>query len=268
MGLSLFEKMGVKRGIIYAKGIQAFVSLYLGEFDRANALANDILQSVIEINAPRTIAYSYEIYGLNAYARGDFEEARTFFQKALEVFQKIEDKRNIAHLWINFARTAYREDDRQGAMKYLHDSIALSRELGTHWTLSFGLEILGLLERDEGDYEQALNHFHESLKLSVEQSNQQGIANCLGALAGLAVLVNEPDRAACMFAASERIRRVMGAKMGSKDQQEYEHYLGILKNQLEVLELTTAWSEGSARTTEQILEDLEIWTVPSKQGVR
>jgi hypothetical protein len=130
------------------------------------------------------------------------------------------------------------------------------------------LEILGLLERDEGDYEQALNHFHESLKLSVEQSNQQGIANCLGALAGLAVLVNEPDRAACMFAASERIRRVMGAKMGSKDQQEYEHYLGILKNQLDVLELTTAWSEGSARTTEQILEDLEIWTVPSKQGVR
>jgi tetratricopeptide (TPR) repeat protein len=174
----------------------------------------------------------------------------------------------MATLWVNVARTAYRQGDLESAEKFLRDSLALSRELDTRWTLSFALEIMGLLERDVGNYESALDYFKESLKFSVDQSNQQGIANCLGALAGLAVLVNEPDRAACMFAASERIRRVMGAKMGSKDQQEYEHYLGILKNQLDVLELTTAWSEGSARTTEQILEDLEIWTVPSKQGVR
>jgi hypothetical protein len=126
---------------------------------------------------------------------------------------------------------------------------------------------MGLLERDAGNFEQAVEHLKESLKLSVEQENQQGITNCLGALAGLAVLSNEPERAACMFAASERIRRAMGAKMGSKDQQEYEHYLGILKNQLDVLELTSAWSEGSVITVEQLVEEIDSWTVPMKEGV-
>jgi hypothetical protein len=153
-------------------------------------------------------------------------------------------------------------------MKYLNDSVILSRELDLRWTLSFALEIIGLLERDTGNYHESLDHLKESLALSVEQSNQQGIANCFGALGGLAVLVNEPERAACMFAASERIRKAMGAKMGSKDQQEYEHYLGILKNQLDILDLTSAWSEGSAKTTEQIMEDLGSWSVRSKEGVR
>jgi predicted ATPase/class 3 adenylate cyclase len=266
ISLSLFEKMGVKRGVVYSKGIQAYVSLYQGDFDRACALANEALESMIEVNAPRTVAYSNLIFGLEAYARGDFEEARAFFQKAHAYFQKTEDKRNIANLWINLARTAYREGDRQSAVKYLNDSITLSRELDIRWTLSFALEIMGLLDREAGNYESAVNHLKESLRLSVEQENQQGIANSLGALAGLAVLVDEPERAACLFAASERIRRAMGAKMGSKDQQEYEHYLGILKDQLDVLVLTTAWSEGSALTIEQISGDLDLWAFTSGDG--
>jgi tetratricopeptide (TPR) repeat protein len=231
-------------------------------------LADEVLEFVIEIDAPRTFAYSNMIFGLVAYARGDFEEARSCYIKALEIFNKTEDKRNIANVWINLARTEYREGNRQAALAYLDDSLALARELDIRWTLSFALEILGLLERDAGNYELAVVYFKESLRLAVEQSNQQGIANCLGALAGLAVLVNDPDRGACMFAASERIRREMGAKMGSKDQQEYEHYLGILRDQLDVLGLTNAWSKGSAKTTEQILEDLETWKFPSGEGVQ
>jgi predicted ATPase/class 3 adenylate cyclase len=264
--LSVFQELGVKRGIILNFGLQAYISLYQGKFDQACSLAREVVAMATEVNAPRPLAYADEIFGLEAYARGDFEEARAYFHKALEVFQKIQDRRNIANLWVNLARTAYRQGEREEAMLYLKDSMALSQELDLVWTHSFALEIMGLLERQAGNYELAVDYFKESLKLSYGQENQQGIANSLGALAGLAILAREPELAACLFAASERIRREMDARMGSQDQQEYEHYLGILKDELGVLKLTSTWSAGSALTMEQILERIENWNLMKEEN--
>jgi hypothetical protein len=54
--------------------------------------------------------------------------------------------------------------------------------------------------------------------------------------------------------------------MGSQDQQEYEHYLGILKDELGVLKLTSTWSAGSALTMEQILERIENWNLMKEEN--
>jgi tetratricopeptide (TPR) repeat protein len=182
------------------------------------------------------------------------DEARALFQEALLIFERINDRRNIASLWVNLARTAYRQGDKECARQCLNLSLSLSRELEIRWTVSFALEIMGLLERELGHYDRATQLFMESLHLSLEQANQQGIANCFGALAGMAVLRNQPAQAACLFAAADKIRAEMGAKMGSDDQREYERYMAILHDQLDPATFEAAWSKGGAMTTEQIIE--------------
>jgi hypothetical protein len=114
---------------------------------------------------------------------------------------------------------------------------------------------MGLLRRSEGNHDLALELFQESLRLSIAQDNRQGIANCLGAMAGLAVLANQPARAARYFASSARLRREMGAKMSSNDREEYEYYLGMVHKQMDNVQFEAEWSEGFSMTIDQIIED-------------
>jgi predicted ATPase/class 3 adenylate cyclase/Tfp pilus assembly protein PilF len=255
-GLSLFKELGVKRGILYCLGLQAYIAHYQGDYQRAQSLAAEVLNIATAMDAPRPVAYAKEVFGLGAYIRGEYVTAKTSFEEALLIFQKLNDRRNVASLWVNLARTAYRQGDRDCAMHYLDESMSLSRELDARWTTSLVLEIKGLLEREAGRYDQASQLFIQSLHLSIEQVNHQGIANCLGALAGIATLIGQPTRAARLFAAAEKSRKMLGAQMGKGDREEYEHYLGTLREQISQAEFEAAWSEGFHMTIEQITPDL------------
>jgi len=205
------------------------------------------------------MAYAKEVLGLGAYAQGDLETAKELLQDALDIFQKIDDKRSAALSLTNLARTAYRQGDLPSAMGFLDESLSIARELETRWILGFVLEIMGLLQRSEGNYGRALELFQESLQISVEQGNQQGIANCLGALGGLATMTGQPKSAARWFAAAEKLRQQMGARMGEDDQREYEMCLDRLRKQLDETIFQSLWSEGYSMTTEQVIEDLKSW---------
>jgi tetratricopeptide (TPR) repeat protein len=196
---------------------------------------------------------------LGAYAQGNLERAREYFIEAQDIFIEINDKRNLAITWVNLARTAYRQGDYECAWHFLEESLSISRELKIRWTVGYVLEIMGLLQRKDGNYDRALSLFMESLQMSVEQANQQGIANCLGALAGLAVVAQQPGLATRLFAAADKIRQAIGAKMGHDDQLEYESYLIKLRDQLENKAFEEAWSVGQLLSSEQTMEILKDW---------
>jgi tetratricopeptide (TPR) repeat protein len=187
-------------------------------------------------------------------------EAREHFQRALEIFRKIQDPRSVARLWVNLARVSYRQGDPESALRFLDESLSISRKLDTRWNLGYVLEILGLIERSKGNTARALTLFQESLNFSIEQENKQGIANCLGALAGLALMDQQHARATRLFAAADKLRWTMGAVMGQHDQEEYQGYLNKLQSQMETEAINAAWSEGHSATLEAVIEDLKEWS--------
>lgn len=251
--LILFRELGVKRGVITALEVRAFVAHYQGEQDLAVSLGDESLELATEIDAPRGVAYSKAIFGLSAYAQSHFEQAKGKLEEALAIFRKVDDQRNVVHMLVSLARTAYRQGDRLGATRYLEESLAISRQLDIRWALALSLEIMGLLERSQGYFDRAAELFRESLILSFEQDNLQGMLNCLGALAGLAAMVDQPVRAARLFAFAEKLRQEIGAYMGRDDREEYEDYLAILRQKLPEAAFNVAWSEGYAMTVEQAI---------------
>jgi tetratricopeptide (TPR) repeat protein len=200
------------------------------------------------------MAYCKEVLGLIAYARGDFREAGELIQEAIDIFVKVGDRRNVASAKVNLARTAYRLGEPDRANNLINESLAFSRELNIRWNLSLGLEILGLLERSQNKDNAALLLFQESLKLSYEQDNLQGIANCLGAIAGIAAVSGEAVVSATLFAAAQKIRDEIMAGMGSGDQAEYDGYLALTHQQLTDEEFKTAQVHGISLTIEQAVE--------------
>jgi hypothetical protein len=116
---------------------------------------------------------------------------------------------------------------------------------------------MGLIQRSLGHLDQAGQLIRESLRLSAEQDNQQGILNCLGALAGLAAMTGQPIRAARLFAVADRLRETIGVRMGVDDRREYERYLDSLRDQLTQATFEAAWSEGNALSVEAAIEEAE-----------
>jgi predicted ATPase/class 3 adenylate cyclase/Tfp pilus assembly protein PilF len=257
--LTLSRELGIKRVVLYSLELLGFIAFYQGNYEIAALFAEKSLDLSTEMDAPQAIAYANVLKALGMYSEENLLGARDKFQEALTIFQKINDSRNMAGTYVHLARTAYRQGEHQAAMHYLQESLSISQKLNVRWTLGFVLEIMGLLQRSDGNYEQALKLFQESLHLSVKQENQQGIANCLGALAGLAVLANQPARAARLFAAAARLRREMGANMSSNDRLEYEKYLTMVHEHLNYAAFEAEWLQGFSMTTEQIIEDLKGW---------
>jgi len=257
--LALSQELGAKRVVLHSLVLLGFIAFYQGDYEIAASYAEESLDLAAEMEVPQATAYADMLLALGMYSGGNLVGARDKFREALAIFQKISDSRNMAGTFVNLARTAYRQGDHQEAMYYLNESLSISQKLNARWILGFVLEIMGLLQRSDGNYKQALELFQESLRLSVNQENQQGIANCLGALAGLAVLANQPERAARLFAAAARLRREMGAKMSGSDRLEYEKYLTMVHEHLDYAAFEVEWLDGFSMTTEGIVEDLKDW---------
>ncbi len=166
----------------------------------------------------------------------------------------------MALTYVNLARTAYRQGNQAEATLFLDKSLLVSQDLDIRWTLGFVQEIMGLLERSKGNMKNALGHFQKSLQLAIEQENQQGIANCYGAIAGLAAVTNQPEKAARLFAASAKLRQEIGAKMSSNDRIEYEKFINLTHQQLDHVSFEMEWTIGYSTSAFQILEDLKTWT--------
>lgn len=257
--LSLYKELGVKRGTILAMEILAFVANYQGDYGRSISLAKKSHDQAVEIKSPRQIAYAKMLFGLNEYAHGNLKEANDYFQESRMMFSGVGDRRNAAHALVNLARTAYRLGDAESSMAYLEESLSISGELGIKWSLAFSLEIKGLLLRSAGDTQGAFELFVESLEISVEQNNLQGIDNCLGALAGLAVMAGQGELAAHFFAFTERVREEVGVKLSHHDQEEYSYFLALMRDQLDETSFNSAWSEGRLMRLEQVLDELMVW---------
>ena len=253
--LALFRELGVKRGVNNALVVRAFVAHFQGENQLALSLVAESLDISTEMGAPRGVAYAKALVGLNAYAQSRLVEAKETLEESLAIFRKVGDRRSVAQMLINLARVAYRQRDFASASQLLEESLAISKELDIRWCWAFSLEIMGLLQRSQGDLGRASALFQESLRLSAEQENLQGILNCLGAIAGLAGMVQQPARSARLFAAAEKMRDAVGVKMGHSDRQEYEGYLTLLRSQLDVAAFNAAWSEGTSMTIEQAVEE-------------
>lgn len=265
--LKLYKERGIKRGVVVSTMLLAVTKIYQGDFVWAEILVKEGLALSSEIETPRSMAYARVIYGLREYARGDLPAAVNHLQEALAIFRRFNDPRSVAQTLVNLARSAYRQGDQASAVTYLEESLSLSRELDIRWSLAFSLEIMGLVKRSQGDLQSALPLFQESLLLSMEQANQQGIANCLGAIAGLAALNGQPAESARLFSAAANLRSFMGAKMGADDLREYEQYLAVLRQELDEAVFNELMLEGCNITMEQAVEHaLQVAFRPDASG--
>jgi predicted ATPase/transcriptional regulator with XRE-family HTH domain len=215
--LAICREQGDPLGIAQALNCQAEVAVLDEDPARAEALLAEARAIEQGENAdPNLVGWTLLSLGHAAQLRGTYERAAQFHQKSLACFQAFGDQ-----------------------------------HLGLAWAYhSLGETALGLERPDEG-----ARWLAQGLALSQTLSGRAYMAWCLAGLGSAAALDKEPERAARLWGAAERLRQAIGCRPPPAARATYERAMAAARAQLGEEAFATAWAEGRAMTLEQAIAE-------------
>jgi hypothetical protein len=110
------------------------------------------------------------------------------------------------------------------------------------------------MARQDGDVQTAQAFHTQSLTIGREIAYYKGIVACLEAAAGLAVVRQQPDRAARLCGAAESLRALAGHLRSPFDQADLQATLAAARAALGPEAFAAAWDEGRALSLDQAVE--------------
>ena len=142
--------------------------------------------------------------GINERLLGHYEKAKNYFEEGLKIFQQIRS--------INFA-------------------LVMKSELAH-------------IARQTGQISDAKLKYRETLQGWQNMGHRGAIANQLECLAFIAILDEEPHRAATLLGAAQSLRQRVQSPMTDYEQVEYDKHLQQLRSMLPEVERRPLWEEG------------------------
>lgn len=120
----------------------------------------------------------------------------------------------------------------------------LYERLGDRWII--GLILWGVtgVAIAQKDYTRARSALAEWTQITRELGNRWLLPYILDSHANLALGVNQANRAARLFGATEALREDLGSQSTAKEKAQYEASLEVLKQMLPETELREAWETG------------------------
>jgi hypothetical protein len=106
-----------------------------------------------------------------------------------------------------------------------------------------------------GRADEAARWLRQGLTISRRLGQQPFLAWCLAGLGTAAALDEEPERAARLWGAAERLRAALGCRPGPAARATYERAQALVRAQLGADAFAAAWAAGQALTLEQALAE-------------
>ncbi len=116
--------------------------------------------------------------------------------------------------------------------------------------VGLGASALGL-----GQIAESARWLAQGLAISRTARAQYGIAWCLAGLGSVAALDEEPERAARLWGAAERLRQAIGVRPPPATRATYERAVATARTALGEEAFATAWEAGRALTVEQAIAE-------------
>ncbi len=133
------------------------------------------------------------------------------------------------------------------------ESLIIRRQLHDRSNIILSFACLALTTTLLGDLERAMQACQEVLALSKALGYKIGLVYGLEALAGIAGVQGEAERAAILLGAAEALRDAIGTPLPPGLHVIYERVLVTGRAQLGEKSFATAWAQGRALTPEQVL---------------
>jgi non-specific serine/threonine protein kinase len=127
----------------------------------------------------------------------------------------------------------------------------LLREHDLAGTVPSLLHNLGCVALRRNDARRALRLFRESLALFRDQGDRRGVADCLEGVAGAFGALRQPERAARLFGAAERLREATGSPAWPANASDVARGIDSVRQALDPVAFARAWGDGRRWAVEQ-----------------
>jgi len=203
--------------LIHALMTLAEVAVLEEDAASAERLLDECLALSWERKDPQAIGWTLNHLGHVAQLRGDYDRAAQLHAESLALFIDLLGEKNagVAEAWQSLGETALGQGDLAAARDWLAAALRLCDELGNRITIAW----------------------------------------CLAGLGSAAALDEEPERAARLWGAAERLRAALGCRPAPAARATYERAMANARAQLGEEAFAAAWAEGCAMTLEQTIAE-------------
>ena len=211
----------------------------VGYLEKALALARELGQKFF-------IAILLQLLGDRARIHGDLNRAESLYSESIAVLGEIGARARIAYPLGNRGRVAFQRGDYAHARAIFEESVALSREANNPLGIADWLLQLAAVSLIQGDFVQAQAALHENLILCRQLSNLSEIADSLVLSAGLAVSLEQYERAARLLGASEKALAQYHNVLEPMTRTRHDEYSAATRSQLSqtAFDNAYAWGQG------------------------
>jgi tetratricopeptide (TPR) repeat protein len=253
--LTLHRELGDKRGIALSLNVLAAVTQQQGDYTGERAFLAEGLKTAQEIGDKSTVADFLNGLGAVAFFQGDHAQGRVFFEQSLSLRRALGDPRGIAFSLHGLGWLAQAAGDWAQARALHEEGLAIRRALGERRETIQSLCELGDVTLAQGDVTHALSLYAEALRISQELDIKIGFARGLGAMAKIACLQQQWERAARLFGAADALHKTIGAPLPPPFQRDVDKHLATLRQSLDEATFYACWNAGRDMTPQQAVAD-------------
>ncbi|MCC7105375.1 MAG: tetratricopeptide repeat protein [Chloroflexi bacterium] len=264
--VAIARELGEQQTLAFALGLLGIAVWSAGDLDAAATIARESLSLLDQLGDRWSTSISYAVVARAALERGDSQGARELLLTSLKIRRDVGDRWGEAQVLNSLGDVARAEADFPCASSHYEQSLAVFRELAIGWGAASALHNLGYVAHEMGDQHRAVELFQESLVAFQDVGDRRGIAECLIGLAGV-LLHEDPERAARLFAAADRLLAEVGAGVSATNRRDYERHLAAVKEQLGEPAFGTAWTAGHRLTREEAVRLGTSTPRPEPHGV-
>jgi molybdate transport repressor ModE-like protein len=204
------------------------VAIESGELERADPWFRAGLELARDSGDELQTAWALHGLGHLVAEQGDTQAARELFEESLALFLRLGEHAPAGGRMTYLAYYAARDGDLQTAQRLLERATEEYRLAGDFAGASSCIHGLGDLALDGGDLDGALDRYLEAQPMMLQAGSVLELESILGGLAAIAALRGNPESAARLWGAFERLDAEAERQLDEDDRARYERALGDL----------------------------------------
>jgi predicted ATPase/class 3 adenylate cyclase len=251
--IRIARQLGDKFMLGYSLEMFSNSSIFIKAEDSLPA-AQEGLEIFKELNDNAGLAMAYSNLSRWAAINGNFEESQKYLALLQEITKDIPLSFQSGILLLGLAYNARFLGQLETAKKYFEAGFKMFERVGHKGFMTVMTAEIAHVERAMGNYTKAKTTYQETIKVFKDLGNRPAVAHQLECFAMIAVVQEEPQRAAKLFAASETIRELTGHKRTDEEEAEEAQFTSRLRAMLTESEFNTLWAEGKSMAMEEAIQ--------------
>ncbi len=251
--ITIARQLGDKFMLGYSLEMFSNASIFIKAEDALPA-AQEGLEIFKELNDHAGLAIAYGNISRWAGISGNFEESQKYLALLQGITKDIPLSFQSGILLLGLAYNARFLKQFELAKKHFEAGFKMFEYVGHKGFMTVMTTEIAHVERAMGNYTKAKHTYKETIKVFQDVGNRPAVAHQLECFAMIAVVEEEPQRAAKLFGAADAIREVTGHKPTDEEQAEEVQFISRLHSMLPAAEFNLLWAEGRAMTMEQAIQ--------------